>query len=129
MFGKTGAPVLTLEAGRLHKGALVARAPEIATKEAADALRGLELYVPREAFAAPEDEDDFYLADLIGLEVRHVDGRVLGRVKAVQDFGAGDLIEVKPPEGASWYLPFTRAACPEVRIGEGVLIADPPVED
>lgn len=125
---KDGAPALTLEAGRLHKGGLVARAPEIASKEAADAMHGVDLYVPREALPEPEDEDDFYLADLIGLAVRHVDGRDLGRVAAVQNFGAGDLIEVEPPEGARYYLPFTRAAVPEVRIDEGVLIVEPPNE-
>ena len=78
MLTKDGAPALTLQGGRLHKGALVTRAPEITSKEAADALRGLELYAPREAFAAPEDEDEFYLADLIGLDVRRVDGVALG---------------------------------------------------
>jgi 16S rRNA processing protein RimM len=128
LLKKDGAPALTLEAGRLHKGALVARTTEISVKEAADALRGLDLYAPREAFAEPEDEDEFYLADLVGLSVRHVDGSPLGRVKAVQNFGAGDLLEIEPVQGASWYLPFTRAAVPEVRIAEGVIVADPPAE-
>jgi len=126
MLTKDGAPALTLQGGRLHKGALVTRAPEITSKEAADALRGLELYAPREAFAAPEDEDEFYLADLIGLDVRHVDGVALGAVRAVHNFGAGDLLEIAPPQGASYYLPFTRAAVPEVRLAEGVIVVDPP---
>ena len=126
MLTKDGAPALTLQGGRLHKGALVTRAPEITSKEAADALRGLELYAPREAFAAPEDEDEFYLADLIGLDVRHVDGAGLGVVRAVHNFGAGDLLEIAPPQGASYYLPFTRAAVPEVRLAEGVIVVDPP---
>ena len=126
MLTKDGAPALTLQGGRLHKGALVTRAPEITSKEAADALRGLELYAPREAFAAPEDEDEFYLADLIGLDVRHVDGAALGVVRAVHNFGAGDLLEIAPPQGASYYLPFTRAAVPEVRLAEGVIVVDPP---
>ncbi len=126
MFDKAGSPLLTIGAGRLHKGALIAHAPEIVSKEAADALRGCDLYAPREVFDAPDDPDDYFLADLIGLQVRHVDGRPLGCVKAVQNFGAGDLIEVQPSEGASWYLPFTREAVPEVRIADGVLIADPP---
>jgi len=126
MLTKDGAPALTLQGGRLHKGALVTRAPEITSKEAADALRGLELYAPREAFAAPEDEDEFYLADLIGLDVRRVDGVALGAVRAVHNFGAGDLLEIAPPQGASYYLPFTRAAVPEVRLAEGVIVVDPP---
>lgn len=124
---KAGAPALTLTGGRVQKGALLARAAEVATKEAADALRGLELYAPRDAFAAP-DEDEFYLADLIGLEVVHVDGRPLGRVKAVQNFGAGDLLEVDPPTGPAFYLPFTRDAVPVVDIAAGRVVADPPRE-
>jgi 16S rRNA processing protein RimM len=124
----SGKVVLTLEGGRAHKGALVARAREIDSKEAADALRGRELFAPREAFAPPEDEDEFYLADLIGLRAVHPDGRALGVVKAVQNFGAGDLLEIDPEDGTSFFLPFTRAAVPEVRIAEGVLIAEPPDE-
>lgn len=119
---------LTLEGGRPHKGALVARAKEVATKEAADALRGVELFAPRDLFAPVEDEDEFYLTDLIGLSIVHRDGRALGTVKAVQNFGAGDVIEVKPASGPSFYLPFTREAVPEVKLAEGVLVADPPAD-
>ena len=126
--GASGQVLLTLDGGRAHKGALVARAREIDSKETADAMRGLELFAPREAFAPPDDDDDFYLADLVGLKVIHRDGRALGVVKAVQNFGAGDLLEIEPPEGADFYLPFTRAAVPEVRITEGLLIAEPPTE-
>lgn len=125
---KDGAPALTVQAGRLHKDGLVVRAPEIATKEAADAARGLELYAPREAFAPPEDDDEFYLADLIGLAVQDRGGGALGKVRAVHNFGAGDLLEIDPPQGQIFYLPFTRAAVPEVNIAEGRLVADPPAE-
>ena len=128
LLTKDGRPALTLQAGRLHKDVLVVRAPEIADKEAADAARGIELYAPREAFALPEDEDEFYLADLIGLPVQGLDGASLGKVRAVHNFGAGDLLEIDPPQGASFYLPFTRAAVPEVRIADGLIIADPPSE-
>ncbi len=127
MLTKGGAPALTLQGGRVHKGSLITRAPEITSKEAADALRGLELYAPRDAFAAPEDEDEFYLADLIGLAVRHMDGAPLGEIRAVHNFGAGDLLEIAPPQGASYFLPFTRAVVPEVRLAEGVVVVDPPV--
>lgn len=119
---------LTLEGGRPHKGAIVARAKEVDTKEAADALRGVELFAPREVFAPVEDEDEFYLTDLIGLSVVHRDGRPLGTVKAVQNFGAGDVIEVRPPSGPTFYIPFTREAVPEVRLAEDRLIADPPLD-
>ena len=124
---KDGAPALTLTAGRVHKGALVGRAAEVATREEAEALRGLELYVPREALPEP-DEDEFYLADLIGLRAVSPDGVELGRIKSVQNFGAGDLLEIAPAEGPTWWLPFTKEAVPEVRIAEGVVVAVRPPE-
>jgi 16S rRNA processing protein RimM len=122
-----GSPALTLTAGRVAKGGVVARAEEVETREQAEALRGLRLYIPREALPEP-DEDEFYVTDLIGLEVISPEGEPLGRVKDVRDFGAGDLLEVQPPDGASWYLPFTREAVPEVRLAAGQLVARPPPE-
>jgi len=122
-----GSPGLTLTSGRAAKGGVVVRAKEVETREQAEALRGLKLYIPRDRLPAPE-EDEFYVTDLIGLLIETADGEPLGRIKAVQDFGAGDLLEIQPPEGASWYLPFTREAVPEVRIGEGKVIALRPDE-
>ena len=113
-----GSPALTLASGRAQKGGLIARAGEVATREAAEALRGLELYVARAVLPAPEP-DEFYLADLIGLTAVAPDGTQLGRVKDVQNFGAGDLIEIEPPAGPTWWLPFTEAAVPQVNIAEG----------
>ena len=97
----------------------------VADRNAAEALRGLKLYILRDSLPEPDD-DEFYLADLIGLTVETADGELLGKVRAVQDFGAGDLLEIQPKAGASWWLPFTREAVPEVRLGEGKLIAAPP---
>jgi 16S rRNA processing protein RimM len=125
---ESGAPGLTLTAARPHKGGLVVRAAEVETREQAEALRGLRLYVTREALPPPEDEDEFYLVDLIGAAVETPQGEPLGVVRNVQDFGAGDLLEVQPPQGASWWLPFTREAVPEVRLAERRIIAVPPLE-
>lgn len=124
-----GSHALTILQARGEKGAIVGRAKEIATKEEADALRGLRLYVDRAAFPQP-DEDEFYLTDLIGLSVRKVgSGETLGVVKSVQNFGASDMLEIEPEGGGpTWYLPFTRAAVPDVKIAEGVVLADPPEE-
>src|SRR5690606_3615773 len=123
-----GAPALTITAARPVKDGLIARTKEIETKEQADALRGLRLYVPRAALPEP-DEDEFYLADLIGLEARAPDGEVLGRIKAVQNFGASDMLEIDPGAGRpTWYLPFTREAVPEVRLADGHVLAVRPVE-
>jgi len=122
-----GSPALTVQAARVVKDGVVARCAGVDTKEAADALRGLRLYVPRAALPEP-DEDEFYLADLIGLPVRHVaTDELLGKIKSVQNFGADDLLEIDPALGGqTWYLPFTRAAVPEVRIADGLVLADPP---
>jgi 16S rRNA processing protein RimM len=122
-----GSPGLTLLSGRPQKGDLVARAKEIATKEEADALRGLLLHVPREALPEPED-DEYYLTDLIGLLAVTPDGETLGKIKAVPDFGAGDLLEIDPGRGATWYLPFTRDCVPEVDIAGGKVTVVRPAE-
>jgi 16S rRNA processing protein RimM len=123
-----GAVGLTLMGARPTKDGVVGRAKEIATKEQADALRGLKLYVPRDRFPAP-DEDEFYLADLIGLQARDPAGLVLGTVKAVQNFGADDMLEIAPVEGGqTWYLPFTREATPDINVAEGWLTAVRPPE-
>ncbi|WP_430422719.1 ribosome maturation factor RimM [Phenylobacterium sp.] len=123
-----GSPGLTLTSGRATKGGVVVRAKEIETREQAEALRGLKLFIPRDRLPEPE-EDEFYVTDLVGLTVQTAEGEVLGVVKAVQDFGAGDLLEIAPAAGgASWYLPFTREAVPEVRIADGVVVAVPPEE-
>jgi len=123
-----GTHALTLAAGRAAKGGLVARAREIETRDEAEALRGLRLYIAREDLAEP-DEDEFYLADLIGLEARDLAGAVVGTVKTVENFGAGDLVEITPAAGGpSFWLPFTREAVPEVKIAEGWIAIDPPAE-
>jgi 16S rRNA processing protein RimM len=108
-------------------GALVARVDGIATKEEADALRGVDLLADRDRLPLlPEDE--FYQADLIGLLVQDAGGAPLGTVRAVLNHGAGDLLEVGPPGGPTILLPFTRAAVPLVDVAGGRIVADPPEE-
>ena len=121
LLRRDGTPGLTLAGGRAVKGGLIARAREIDSKEAADALRGLELFVPRAALPEP-DEDEFYLTDLVGLAARDSAGAAIGRVRSVQNFGAGDLLEIAPTGGgATWWLAFTRQTAPQIRIAEGWL--------
>jgi len=122
-----GSPGLTLLSGRPAKAGIVARVEGITTPEQADALRGLKLYVDRDLLPPP-DEDEFYLADLIGLQARDAAGAVIGKVASVQNFGADDLLEIKPAAGPSWWLPFTREAAPEVNIREGWLTVVRPDE-
>ena len=128
LLREDGSHALTLQGGRVAKDGVITRCPEIASKEAADAMRGLRLYVPREALPAPE-EDEFYLTDLIGLSAATVEGEPLGKIKAVQNFGAGDILELDPGGGgATVFIPFTREAVPEVLIGEGRIVVVPPAE-
>lgn len=102
-------------------------AKEPLQREAWEAMRGTLLHARREAM--PEaDEGEFYVSDLIGMAVVHVDGRALGRVAAVHNFGAGELIDVKPEAGANFLLPFTEDVFPEIDLGSGVLKADPAEE-
>lgn len=124
-----GSVGLTLTGARPDKKGVVAKVKEITTKEQADALRGLKLHVPRERLPEP-DEDEFYLTDLVNLEVRLASGEVLGKVKSVPNFGAGDILEIAPAGGGqTWYLPFSKAAVPELHIADGWLLAEPPADD
>jgi 16S rRNA processing protein RimM len=122
-----GSPGLTLLSGRPSKTGLVVKTQEITTPEQADALRGLKLFVPRDLLPPP-DEDEFYLTDLIGLQARDATGEAVGKVISVQNFGADDLLEIKPPSSASWWLPFTLEAVPEVNIADGWLTVVRPAE-
>lgn len=108
------------------KNGFAARLSGVTGKEAADALRGTRLFVERSRLPDPGD-DEFYHADLIGLEVLDTGGAALGRVKAVLNHGASDLLELHVPgERRTVLLPFTRAAVPTVDLATGRLIADPP---
>ncbi|MBL8592469.1 MAG: 16S rRNA processing protein RimM, partial [Devosia sp.] len=98
-------------------------------RNAAEKLNGVELYVDRALLPDPDDDDDFYHADLIGLKARLADGSEIGEVMAVPNFGAGDLLEIRDPRSGDTYLyPFSKAVVPEVRIAEGYLMIDPPIE-
>ena len=107
-------------------GAFAARLTGIASREAAEALKGTRLHT-RRGNLPPLVEDEFYHADLIGLEVLDTGGAPLGRVLTVQNHGAGDLLEIaRSGGGATVLLPFTHAAVPTVDLTAGRIIADPP---
>jgi len=103
-----------------------ARMSGIVTKEDADALKGTRLYAPRDRMPSLPD-DEYYHADLIDLLVLDTGGAELGRVKSVQNHGAGDLLEIYAPGmKATVLLPFTRDAVPTVDLAAKRIIADPP---
>jgi 16S rRNA processing protein RimM len=106
-------------------GAFAANLTGIATREAAEALKGTRLYTPRASLPALV-EDEFYHADLIGLEVVDTGGAVLGRVRAVADHGAGDILEIARLGAVEILVPFTRQAVPTVDLAAGRIVVDPP---
>ncbi len=127
----TNRPGLTIEieSARTTTNVLVARLKGVTDRTAAEKLNGVELYVDRGKLPPPDADDDFYHADLIGLDARLSDGTVLGKVSAIPNFGAGDLLEVTDARSGDTYLyPFTRAVVPEVHIAEGYLVIEVPVE-
>ena len=108
-------------------GGLGARLSGVETKEQADALKGVTLWADRAALPALGD-DEFYHADLIGLEVVDTSGASLGRVRAIHDHGAGDILEIHGQSG-TLLVPFTRAAVPTVDLSARRIVADPPESD
>lgn len=121
--------VIEIEKARATTNVLVARLKGVTDRNAAEKLNGVELYVERDRLPPIEDEDDFYHADLIGLEARLADGTVIGNVSALPNYGASDLIEVRDARSGDTYLyPFTKAVVPEIRVAEGYLVIEVPLE-
>jgi 16S rRNA processing protein RimM len=110
-----GEILLTPQSYKPLKGGLALMCKEIVTRDQAEALKSTKLYVERNCLPQTE-EDEFYLIDLIGMEVKTVDGKRMGSVVGTEDFGAGVLLEIKPKDSASFYQPFTKDAVPKVDI-------------
>jgi 16S rRNA processing protein RimM len=107
------------------KNVLIARLAGVEDRNRAEELRGLRLYLPRAALP-PTEAEEYYHADLIGLDAVLGDGRRLGRVRAVHDFGAGDTLEIERAEAPPAMVPFTRAVVPIVDLDAGRLVVEPP---
>jgi len=128
-------PLLTADGARRFEvritrpvtGGFAARLSGVATREEAEALRGTALYAERDRLPGLPD-DEFYHADLIGLTVLDTGGAELGRVRAIHDHGAGDMLDVVGPGGRELLIPFTREAVPTVDLTLGRIVADPPGE-
>jgi 16S rRNA processing protein RimM len=124
--GEDGTRTFAIEGLKPAKNCLIARFAGVSDRTQAEGLRGVKLYVPRARLPAPEDEETFYYADLIGLAAVTSEGRTLGKIVAVHNFGAGDLIEVEAGAGGTVMLPFTAAVVPAIDLAAGRLIVDPP---
>jgi 16S rRNA processing protein RimM len=124
---KDGTRRFEVAQAREGNGHLVATLKGVTTRNEAERLNGLELYVARDQLPAT-DEDEYYHADLIGLAAVTTAGEPLGRVTAIHNFGAGDIIEIAPANGASMLLPFTNAVVPTVDLTGGRVMIELPEE-
>lgn len=125
LYDVTGTRSWSIDVIGEAKGLIIARLTGVADRNAAEALKGTALHVPRTALPAAA-EDEYYATDLVGLTAELANGGTLGTVIAVQDFGGGVLLEVKPRQGDSVLVPFTDAVVPEVDLDGGRVVVDPP---
>lgn len=111
---------------RPAKEVVVARLKGVTSREAAESLAGVKLFVARDKLPPVEDEDEFLQADLIGCVVAAPDGVILGAVTAVANYGAGDLLDIATPDGRSVLMPFTKAFAPRIDVAARRIEAEPP---
>jgi 16S rRNA processing protein RimM len=124
---KDGTRQFEVSNAREAKDHLVATLQGVTTRNDAEKLNGVELYVSREKLP-PAEDGEYYHVDLIDLAADSMDGAPVGRVVAIHNFGAGDVIEIAPPKGATLLLPFTDAVVPTVDIAGGRVVIDLPGE-
>lgn len=124
LYDAHGRKALTPQRVRVLKDDVAVWGPECPDRNAAERMKGMGLHVPRARLPALSD-DEYYQVDLIGLSVRHVDGRDLGRIAQVVNYGAGDLLEIEGLAGALWLCPLARGIA-EVDVSGGCVTLDPP---
>jgi 16S rRNA processing protein RimM len=123
-----GSRQLEVEEARFAKDHFVAKFVSVDDRDAAEALRNVNLYVAREKLPDVGEGDTFYHADLVGLSAVTRDKSAFGEVIAVQNFGAGDILEIRRADGSTLMLPFTEAAVPEIDLASGTIVVDPPAD-
>ena len=123
---EAGARSFRLTLAGTARGQAIARIPGVADRDAAEALRGTRLFIARDVLPKTESENEFYVSDLVGLPVEKQDGAPLGRVLAVHDFGAGEVLEIGENSATSVMLPFTDAVVPVVDLSARKLVVEPP---
>jgi 16S rRNA processing protein RimM len=126
LMDPTGTRSFTVELQSAMKDYWLARVQGVSDRTAAEALRGVLLHVDRDRLPPPEDEEEFYHADLIGLSVVRPDGSNIGTVIALHNFGGGDMLEVNLSDRRTVMVPFTKALVPVVDVARGRIVADPP---
>ena len=133
LLSERGEVILEPQSFRIVGKFLAVLAEEVKTREQAEYLKSTKLYVRADSLSEP-DEDEFYYRDLIGLSVKTVSGQNAGKIIAVHEFGAGDMLEIKPPKDkktgkqvGSYFHPFSKQAVPKVDINAGRVIIVPQI--
>jgi 16S rRNA processing protein RimM len=127
VFDANGARLFRIDVRGAARDGVIVTAEGVHDRDAAERLRGVRLHVPRSALPATGD-DEFYVEDLVGLDAVLPDGAPLGRIAAVSNFGAGDVVELESGDGATLTLPFTRACFPEIDLAARRVVCRPPAE-
>ena len=117
---------LKLSSKAAKDAVVIAKIDGVADRNAAEALKGTRLYAPRDALPAIEGENEFYASDLIGLAVEDRSGKALGKVVALQDYGAGDIIAIAGGARGDFDLPFADRFVPVVDLAAGKIVVDLP---
>lgn len=121
-----GKKTFTLLSLQQHGNIWLAEIDGVRDRTAAEKLRGTKLCTPRDTLPDIDEDGTFYHIDLIGLAARGRDGAAIGTIINVANFGAGDLLEIKPVKGASYYIPFTDAVVPEIDIEQKFAVIELP---
>jgi 16S rRNA processing protein RimM len=112
----------------LKDNMLIARVAGVSSREAAEALKGVEIFARRDQLPPPS-EDEFYYDDLVGLEAVDAAGERLGRVVSLMNYGAGEVLEIAPAQGGeTLLLPFTKRVAPRIDFDAGRIVIEPPRE-
>jgi 16S rRNA processing protein RimM len=128
LHAKDGRPFTVDVVRVIDTASAVVRFAGIADRNAAEALKGVELYVAREALPETEAEE-FYHADLIGLRAEDSEGRLVGHIRGVHNFGAGDVLDIERADGSEVLLPFTHEFVPTVDVKSGRVVLAVPEDD
>lgn len=125
LYDKTGTQTFDLKLTGQAKGQLVGQIKGTPDRNAAEKLKGLQLFVPRDILPSPQD-DEFYFSDLVGLRAEDTEGNALGTIQSVDNFGAGDVLEIVGEVAGGLIVPFTKLTVPRVEIEQGRVVIDIP---
>ena len=125
LYNKTGNVAYELKVTGKAKGQLIGRIVGTPDRTAAEKLMGVQFFVPRDSFPTIED-DEYYFSDLIGLNVEDTKGIALGTISSIENFGAGDILEIAGVIDGGFMVLFTKETVPQVDIQNGIVVVDPP---